>query len=408
MNERRAVNERRAAHLAWASCAICALLMGVAIVFTLLNRSVPEGSDFTPAFDIALGFALLAFPVIGAFVVSRMPGNSIGWLFCAVGLPFGFSGAAHGWAVHALFVEPGALPGADWAAWAATWAFVPPLFAIPPLLFVLFPDGRPASRRWRPVLWLTGVGLVGTTLGTAFAGGNLEEPPFKAVDNPAGLDGAGVLPDVLAGIGFLSLFAAILLGAAALVSRFRQARGDERQQLRWFAAAGGVFALACVLYVAPFSPLPSDTAGQAVVLLTFCGIPVAAGVAILRYRLYDLDLVVNRALVYGALTAILVGAYVGSVLLLQLALSPLTEQSDLAIAGSTLAVAALFGPARRRIQALVDRRFYRRRYDAALTLERFGGRLRDQVDLDALGADLKAVVAETVQPEHVSLWLRSS
>ena len=191
------------------------------------------------------------------------------------------------------------------------------------------------------------------------------------------------------------------------MSRFRHARGDERQQLRWFAAAGGVFALACVIYVAPFSPLPSDTAGQAVVLLTFCGIPVAAGVAILRYRLYDLDLVVNRALVYGALTATLVGAYVGSVLLLQLALSPLTEQSDLAIAGSTLAVAALFGPARRRIQALVDRRFYRRRYDAALTLERFGGRLREQVDLDALGVDLKAVVAETVQPAHVSLWLRS-
>ena len=402
------MSPRRAAHLAWASCLICVLLLLVAVVFTLLSRSAPEGSDFTPAFDITLGFALLAFPVVGAIVVSRLPENSIGWLFCAVGLPFGLSGAAHGWAVYALFVEPGTLPGADWAAWAATWAFVPPLFAIPPLLFVLFPDGRPASRRWRPVVWLTGAGVVATTLGTALAGGNLEEPPFQEVPNPAGLDGAGALPEVLAAMGFVSLFFAILLGTAALVSRFRQARGDERQQLKWFAAAGGVFAFACVLYVAPFSPLPSDTAGQAVILLAFCGIPVAAGVAILKHRLYDIDVVINRALVYGALTATLAGAYVGSVLLLQLVLSPLTEQSDLAIAGSTLAVAALFGPARRRIQALVDRRFYRRRYDAARTLESFGGRLRDEVDLDALGSDLRAVVTETVQPAHVSLWLRSS
>jgi hypothetical protein len=402
------VSRRRAAHLAWASCALCVLLMAVAVVFTLLSRSAPEGSDFTPAFDIALGFALLAFPLVGAVVVSRLPENYIGWLFCAVGLPFGLSGAAHGWAVYALVVEPGALPGADWAAWIATWAFVPPLFAIPPLLFVLFPDGRPASRRWRPVVWLTGAGVVATTLGTALAGGNLEEPPFKAVANPAGLDGAGALPEIVSFAGFVSLFVAILLGAVALVSRFTHARGDERQQLKWFSASGGVFALACVLFVAPFSPLPSDTAGQAVILLAFCGIPVAAGVAILKHRLYDIDVVINRALVYGALTATLIGAYAGSVLLLQLALSPLTEQSDLAIAGSTLAVAALFGPARKRIQALVDRRFYRRRYDAARTLESFGGRLREEVDLDALGADLRAVVAEAVQPAHVSLWLRSS
>ena len=398
------MNPRRAARLAWASCGVCVLLLAVAVVFTLLSRSAPQGSDFTPAFDIALGFALLAFPVIGAFVVSRLPANSIGWLFCAVGLPFGFSGAAHGWAVYALFVEPGALPGADWAAWAATWAFVPPLFAIPPLLFVLFPDGRPASRRWGRVVWLTGAGVVATTLGTALAGGNLDEPPFRGVENPAGLDGAGPLPDVLSFTGFISLFFAILLGAWALAARFKRARGDERQQLKWFVAAGATFALACVVYVAPFSPVPSDTAGQALILLAFCGIPVAAGVAILKHRLYDIDLVINRTLVYGGLTATLAGAYLGLVLLLQLVLSP---GSDLAIAGSTLAVAALVRPARARIQELVDRRFYRSRYDAARTLQGFGVRLRNEIDLGTLDAELSAVVRETLQPAHVSLWLRS-
>jgi hypothetical protein len=204
----------------------------------------------------------------------------------------------------------------------------------------------------------------------------------------------------------MALFLAILLGAVALVARFRRSRGDERQQLKWFAGAGALFALACVIAVSPWFG-SSDTTGQLLILLAFAAIPIAAGVAILKYRLYDIDLVIRRTLVYGVLTAVLVAAYLGGVLLLQLALSPLTEQSDLAIAGSTLAVAALFRPARRRVQALVDRRFYRRRYDAARTLESFGARLRAEVELDSMSAELRSVVSETMQPVHISLWLRT-
>jgi hypothetical protein len=211
---------------------------------------------------------------------------------------------------------------------------------------------------------------------------------------------------VVAIAGFITLFFTILFGAAAIVVRFRRATGEERLQLKWFASAGALFALACIAYIVPFSPLPSDTAGQALILLAFAGIPVAAGVAILRYRLYDIDVVINRTLVYGGVTATLAAAYLGTVLLLQLALSPLTEESDLAVAGSTLAVAALFRPARAWIQRFVDRRFYRSRYDAARTLEAFGARVRNEVDLDKLGGELRTVVAETMRPSGVSIWLR--
>jgi hypothetical protein len=399
------VSRRSAAGLAWSLCGVSVALVAASLVFSALNADVPEQGEFGTLFDAISVVALLAFPVVGALVVSRQPRNTIGWLFCGVGLPFGVSGVAYGWGTHALFAEPGSLPGADWAAWLGSWLFAPSLFAVPPLLFLLFPDGRPPTRRWRPVVWLVVVGVVATTLGSALTPGRLTEPPFLGIENPAGIETAGAAIEGVGVFGFIALFFAILLGAAALVVRFRRARGDEREQLKWFATAGALFALACIAALTPFMPGDSDTFGQLLILLAFAAIPVAAGVAILKHRLYDIDVVINRALVYGALTAALAGAYLGSVLLLQLVLSP---GSDLAIAASTLGVAALFRPARARIQAAVDRRFYRRRYDAARTLESFGGRLRDEVDLDALGSELRAVVSETVQPAHVSLWLRSS
>ena len=400
------MSARAATRLAWALFGLAVALVIPASVLSLLIDNVPGYEDrLESAVDLGVGLALLAFPLVGALIVSRDQRNSIGWLFCAVGVPFALAGLTHSWGAYALFERPGALPAGEVAAWLSTWLFVPPLFAVPSLLFLLFPDGRPPSPRWRPVTWVVGVAVFVTAAGAALTPGRLTEPPFRGIENPVGVDGWTAL-DLIATAGFITLFFTVLIGAAAIVVRFRRAAGEERVQLNWFAFAGAVFAVACVLNVAPFSPLPSDTWGQALMLLAFAGIPVAAGVAILRYRLYDIDVVINRTLVYGSLTATLVGAYLGTVLLLQLALSPLTEQSDLAIAGSTLAVAALFRPARRRIQQLVDRRFYRHRYDATITLEHFGGRLRDQVDLESLAGELRGVVTETMQPAHVSLWLR--
>jgi hypothetical protein len=399
------VSPARAGRLAWGLCGITVTLLAVALVFELLNRDVPDRSGFEPLLDLSVAVALLSFPVVGAIVASRRPQNSIGWLFCLVGLPFGLSVAANGWGAYTLFENPGSLPAGEGAAWLGSWLFAVPLFAVPAFLFLLFPDGRPPTRRWRPVAWLTAAGLTGITFGSAFAPGPLDEPPFKRIENPAGIDGAEPLTDIVGAAGFISLFFAVLLGAAALVARFRGARGDERQQLKWFASAGVLFALAVVAAASPFFG-SSDTVGQALILLAFACIPVSAGTAILKHRLYDIDVVINRTLVYGLLTAALAAVYLGSVLLLQLALGPVTSGSSLAVAVSTLGVAALFRPARSRIQAVVDRRFYRRKYDAARTLEQFSARLREQVDLDALGAELRDVVHETMRPAHVSLWMR--
>ncbi|MEJ7657323.1 MAG: hypothetical protein WKF33_09880 [Thermoleophilaceae bacterium] len=211
-----------------------------------------------------------------------------------------------------------------------------------------------------------------------------------------------------ANVGWVLGMAGLALGAASMLIRLRRASGVERQQLKLVLAVAAVVGAAAALTMLSWFVWPDGRlqTRMAVIGLSFAGFPVAAGVAIRRYRLYEIDVVINRTLVYSALTATLVGAYLTCVLVLQIALSPLTAQSDLAIAGSTLAVAALFGPARRRIQALVDRRFFRRRYDAARTLEQFGARLRDEVELDALGDHLRGVVRETVQPAHASLWLR--
>ena len=396
---------RRASLLAWSLWALSATLLALGVVFSVLTRSTPDPNAFGVTFDALLSLALLSFPTVGALVVSRHPGSAIGWLFCVVGVLFGFSSGAYGWAVYALFARPGALPGEEVAAWFATWVFVPALFCIPVYLFLLFPDGRPVSRRWRPVAWAAGVGLLATTLGNALSPGRLTQPPFESVENPAGIEAVGGWTDAVVGFGFWLTLASILLAGVSLVCRFRRARGPERQQLKWFAGSAVVFAATSVSYtVLPGVP---EQAGQIVTLFAFAGIPVAVGVAILRYRLYDIDLVINRTLVYAALTAALIIVYLGSVVGLQYVFRALGGgESSLAVVASTLLIAALFGPLRRRVQSLIDRRFYRKKYDARRTLQGFSAVLRDETDLDRLAPELLVVVRETVQPEHASLWLR--
>ena len=366
-----------------------------ALVLALLVAALALGIGVEPAFDL-VGWHLLAavLATIGLLVASRHPANPVGWLFLAMAVLEGVSELGQAYAERAARSD---LPAGEIAEWLTSWIWVlqPTLMG---LVLLLFPAGRLPSRRWRlvPVLALSGC-----TLAMASFALSPWDPQDSAAypENPFAVDSPVV--DVLA-LGFALLVITLLAAATSLVVRFRRARGAERQQLKWIASAASIGPLIAVIG-SLFWPAWQ---AQAATLLGFALIPIAAGIAILRHRLYDIDVVINRALVYGALTATLAGVYLGSVLLLQLLLAPLTASSKLAIVVSTLAVAALFQPARRRFQAIVDRRFYRSKYDAARTLERFGAQLRDEVDLDALGDELRAVVAETMQPAHVSLWLR--
>ena len=378
--------------LAWGLCAVCCLLTAAGLVFAAVNESSPVNTLGSPEFDALFSVVYLAFPVVGALIASRQPRNAIGWLFLVAGLGRGIDFAFVGYATNTQ---------SPLAALIADLVWVPTLLGGTALLFLLFPAGRLPSRRWRPLVWLIGAVTLAYVLATALNPGPLYYLP--GVDNPLGVEGAdAVLGAIVDGAGTVAIVT-ILAAVASLVARFRHSRGQERQQLKWL-----VYAAALLFLSAPVQPLLGglEVAGVAISDMVFGAlialIPIAVGIAILRHRLYDIDLVIRRTLVYAALTATLGGAYLGSVLLIGLAVG----RSGFAVAVSTLAVAALFRPALARIQAVVDRRFYRRRYDAGRTLEAFGGRLRDELDLEMLTADLRGVVRETVQPAHVSLWLR--
>ena len=352
--------------------------------------------------------AVMAFATVGAFVVRRHSGNQIGWVFLAVGAVVSLRVAAAQYAEYSLLTRSGSLPEGA-AAWALGESVAPLMFALIGLALLLFPDGRLPSHRWRKVPWILGAAAVCGLAGILRPGPFIDAEDFEAFKNPLGVGSNPEPFEALTGLGWLLVAGGIFACGFAMVRRMRRARGIERLQLKWIAFAASLFAVGFVLisitFFAGLSGTTIDPVRNALLGLGFCAIPVAAGIAILRHRLYDIDVVINRTLVYGALTAMLAGTYLGSVLVLQLALSGLTEGSGLAVAGSTLAVAGLFRPARARIQEGVDRRFYRHRYDAARTLERFGAHLRDEVDLDALGTELRLVVGETMQPASVSLWL---
>ena len=348
----------------------------------------------------------LAFGVVGAIVAQHQPRNPIGWLFVALAAVEGWAGLAYGYASYSF--EVAALPAATYAAWFATWASVlaPGFIAF---CLLLFPDGHLVSPRWRVAAWGS-LALVAIIV-ARFA--LVPEPlsDFPAVSNPLGVEALAPLTALPEDLLFAPLIAC---AAAALVVRLRRSRGVERQQVKWFAWSAAMIPVFLVVggTIAAATDSPDDSAvGHAFAFLfavILAGLPVSAGLAILRHRLYDIDRIISRTLVYGVLTATLVATYLVSVLLLGIVLEPLAGGSDLAVAASTLAVAALFRPVRARIQQVVDRRFYRSRYDAARTAESFAGRLRQEVDLDAVSTDLRDVVRDTVQPAHVSLWLRST
>jgi len=380
--------------LAWGLAALAMLLMSAAEV---LGRTAGGGSG------VFIWAIAITFAAVGALIASRHPDNAIGWLFLGAAVSAGVGYLAGAYADHWLDTGDGpALVGKTAAAYSSVswfpWILVPSTF-----LLLLFPDGHLLSRRWRPVAWCAAVGMGLGFVTQWLLAGPLED--FPQVANPYGVDSPVI--DFLTGVAVLLIIVGIAGSSASLILRFRRARGEQRQQMKWIAFAGAVAGVCVMVFTVLYDVVGEAVANSGIMLGVLC-LPLAAGVAILRYRLYDIDVVINRTLVYGALTATLAGAYLGFVLLLQLLLNGVTGDSGLAVAGSTLAVAALVRPARARIQAVVDRRFFRRKYDAAQTLEEFSARLRDQIDLGTLNAELSSVVHDTLQPAHVSVWLRSA
>jgi hypothetical protein len=390
-----------------------AVLLYIAAVALGALVSVAEYAGEPPSI-LVLG-TFIAYAGIGALIAGKRPENPIGWLLSAMGVLMQVQGFATAVRVYAAAL-PGALP-----SWLVDpWLMAPLVnlwnvsFTGLALLLLLFPTGRFLSPWLRLVLPLAaGVIVVGLLTASSSGPTGIRFPLFDRVFEVAV---AEQLYDVGQGFSGVGLLALLLVGAGSMIVRLRTATGVVRQQMKWFAYAGVVLALAFVgTAVAFFSPLraldpaariPPAMFGGIPFIVALVAVPVAAGIAILRYRLYDIDVLINRTLVYASLSAILAGTYVASVLALTAVIRPLTGSSDLAVAGSTLAVVAAFGPLRARIQRAVDRRFYRSRYDAARTLDAFGLRLRNEVDLDAVRADLLDVVRETVRPAHASVWLR--
>jgi hypothetical protein len=398
------MSARASARLAWSMCALTLVFVGCVVVSIVLHGSHNQSAIFLVA-------VISSCALVGAVVASRRPRNPVGWFFVVSAASFAIAEATLRYAIYGLVIVPGSLPLAHAMAWPSTWMWVPGIMLV--LLFVplYFPNGQLLSPRWRSLLWLALFVSVTQAVLWAFVPGGEGSNGVPGITNPLGIEvlrpvaGAG---SVVTGVLFLPVF---LASAASLVVRFRRSRGEERQQMKWIT-----YAAATLFVMIPLGLSLDNSTNQTLLLIfdslmavVFAGIPVAVGIAVLRYRLYDIDVVINRTLVYGSLTATLALVYVGSVVGSQYVFRALTGQgSTLAVVASTLAIAALFSPLRRLVQALVDRRFYRRKYDAAKTLEAFGARLREQTDLDALRDDVVRVARMTMQPAHVSLWLRSN
>jgi len=396
---------RVAAWMAWSLCGLCVALAAASPILGLLNGRTLDEIFMARAGPsiVALATQIVLFSVVGALIASHRPENPIGWIFLTVGFFYGLLNAGDQYAVYALLRNPGSLPLGAEASWLGQWIWAPGLGLILVFLPLLFPDGHPPSHRWRPVAWLGGL-----SIGLAVVSSAILLWPERGPALVTGDESQPHLWEVL--VVFVALPLMLLAGAGAVISlivRFRWARGDERQQIKWFASAAALTLVWILVFgQSTLRGLPGVIVDLSA-LLVIPSIPIATGVAILKYRLYDIDRIINRTLVYGPLTAALVLVYFGSVVGLQALFRTLSgQESTLAVVASTLAIAALFGPLRRRVQAFVDRRFYRRKYDARKTLEAFSVKLRDETDLEALNDELVRVVREAMQPAHAGLWLR--
>jgi hypothetical protein len=383
---------------AWPLWALAMVLVGLATVLMVGNR--PASHDGFLQALLVPGFA-----TVGAVVAARR-GNTIGWLFLGVALVAATGALCVEYALRARVTAPGSLPAGELAAWAAGWVFTLNFPAVG-LLLLVFPDGRLPSARWRPVAWGLSLSLGAWAVWQMVTPGLVDSvgPGFA---NPFGIDAlptSGPVNDLLGALTFLVVVVTLAAAVLAPFWRRRRATAVERQQLKWLAFVAIAVPVAMGLSVVAFS-LPPGLGGippWGLLLLVSLGIPAAVGIAVFRYRLYDLDRIISRTLAYGLLTVLLGLGYAAVVLGLG---RLLPQDSSLVVAGATLAVAGVFQPARHRIQQVVDRRFNRRRYDAANTIAAFSARLREEIDLDTLSAELLAVVDQTMEPARVSLWLR--
>jgi hypothetical protein len=389
----------RAAWLAWSVCGLTLAFIACAVALAFLNRSDVAAVIFP--------LGLLVSTIVGGLVASRRPENPVGWFFLGSGGCFALAEVAAEYATYGW-------PGAQAMAWLLSWLWLPGVMLLLCFLPLYFPNGRLVSRRWRWVLRLALFFSVAGAVLLALSPGEIQN---EGVVNPLGIEALRPVSDLLDRVYLALYFFLLFASAASLVVRFRRSGSVERQQIKWLAFAAlavPVWFLTNASMEAASRTLFAEAASHTLFvamddLIVSALIPVAAGVAILRYRLYDIDVVINRTLVYGSLTTLLALVYLGGVTATQAIFRTLTgeqEQPQLAIVVSTLIIAALFNPLRRRIQSFIDRRFYRKKYDAAKTLEAFSAKLRDKTDLDALSDDLVGVVRETMQPAHVSLWLR--
>ena len=397
------MSRRRTVALAWSSCAATMLLVAATITLIVVSRTAQVSAfGFRGS---ALMFAATS-SLVGALVASRRPGNAIGWLLSALGLTEAVVDFGAEYAVVAVLEHPGSLPGGEFMAWLASWLWLFVLGVGYVFVFLLFPDGHLLSPRWRMVGVIATVGTTVGAVGFAFGAGPLNEAPW--LNNPYGLPGEE-WPEVLTQAIPLVLLVVVPAATLSLIKKFRRSSGETRQQLKWLAFSGGL--MACLLGAGTATFDPNDQRGfdllETLLAISFALVPFSVGVAILRYRLYDIDRVISRTLAYGALSAVLVGGYLLAVLALQ-SILPVPDESPLIVAASTLGVVAAFGPLRTHVQSAVDRRFNRSRYDAEHTIAEFGGRLRSEVELESLTEDLLCVVRATVQPLHASVWLRGS
>jgi hypothetical protein len=400
---------RTAAWMVWSVWALCIVLFASPVLLDLFNSWVPTRGG--PISNLFIAVALLAYPTVGAIVASRRPNNLVGWILCGIGLLFGVAAFADAYAYYARAAGPGSLPGGMYMAWFSDkLLWLPGLFLGSALLVLLFPNGRLLSRSWRAVVWLAVGGSAMTALLFATSPGRIS--PYR-ISNPFGIEGTlRIILELLGDLGAATLLVCCVLAVISVFVRLQSAQGEERQQIKWFAYAAAVLLSTFFLglpLVAVIAAIGLGWVAPIPIVIGILAIPAAVGVAMLRYRLYDIDVVINRTLVYVSLTLMLALLYFGGVTATQAVFTSLTgqeEQPQLAIVVSTLVIAALFNPLRRRIQSFIDRRFYRSKYDASKTLEAFSAKLRNDTDLATLSENLVGVVKETMQPAHVSLWLR--